>query len=268
MVPCAYLRVFEPLDAFPEADRERWGRYVAAGNGLSVRGAASTESRVATARLLTGRQPSGEDAALVRRVGRRMHLCPLQLEERHAVALLAFRDMLPGPAVDAFVSPSEARAAMLAARRLERPPHIMESSWEVPLRWFVAFDPSERRLVDPPEGRGPRVSYLTGLRAALGRLDRAVDVVDGAIEDGDDIVDALADLVDWLTSFDEDSLLELDYGGLNELFSAGDLATDLSCEEIWRSIDCLERGDAVAALAGYEAAVGRWQRMRVHHRTN
>jgi hypothetical protein len=41
MVPCAYLRVFEPLDSFPESERERWGRYVADGHGLSVNAALS-----------------------------------------------------------------------------------------------------------------------------------------------------------------------------------------------------------------------------------
>jgi hypothetical protein len=268
MVPCAYLRVFEPLDAFPETERERWGRYVASGNGLSVRAAVTTEAAISMSRLLTGRQPTLGETALVRRVGRRTHLCPLQLEERSAVALLAFRDMVPAPALDAFVTPGEARSAVVAAERLARPPHILEASWEVPLRWFVAFTPAERHLVDPPDGPGPRLSYLTTNRSALSRLDRAVDIVDATIEDGDDIVEALVDLIDWLTSFDEDSLLELDYGGLSSMLSGPDLATDMSCEEIWAVLDSLERGDAVTALAGYETVAARWQRMRSQHRTN
>lgn len=268
MVPCAYLRVFEPLDAFPETERERWGRYVASGRGLTVRAALRAEARYATARLLTGHQPVPDRVALVRRVGRRVHLCPLQLAERHAVALLEFRRMLPEPALDAFVTPGESRSAAVAVQQLERPPHIQASSWEVPLRWFVAFVPSERHLVDPPEGRGPRLTYLTSVAAALDRLERVIDVVETTVEDGDEIVDALADLVDWLASFAEDSILELDYGGLTAVIPGPDLATDDSCAELWDVVEGLERGDALTAVSGYETVAARWQALRSVHRAN
>lgn len=269
MVPCAYLRIFEPLDALPPAERERWGRYVAEGNGLTVGAAVRTEARLAASRLVTGQPPgAGEPGALVRRVGRRIHVCPLDLPERHAVALVAFREMLPEPAIRAFVSGRETRAAIATVDRLERPPHIQESSWEVPLRWFVAFDPAERHFVDPPEGSGPQLTYLTRAGAALERLDRAVDVVQLTLEDSEEIIDALADLAEWLASFHEDSLVELDYGGLAALIPPGDLATDTSCEEIWEAIQGLERGDAEVAAAGYEAVAGRWGVLRQRYREN
>lgn len=268
MVPCSYLRVFEPLDALPVSEQERWGRYVADGNGLSVGAAVQTESRIALSRLITGRRPAPSGAALVRRVGRRIHVCPLQLVERHAVALLAFRELVPEPAIDAFVSPVEAREAVRAVERLHRPPHIQESSWEVPLRWFVAFEPDERHFTNPPEGDGPRLSYLTRAAAAMERLDRVIDVLEATIEGADPLVDPLADLIDWIASFADDSILELDYGGLTRLIPDGDLVTDLSCEDLWQVIGDLERGDVGSATAGYEQVAARWQLNRMRYRTN
>lgn len=268
MVPCAYLRVFEPIDALPTPERERWGRYVAAGDGLSRRDAAVTEARHAMSRMLTGRRPTPTDAALVRRVGRRIHVCPLQVAERHAVALLDFREQVPDIAADAFLSAEEERSALLAVRQLRRPPHIQASSWEVPLRWFVAFSPDDRHFVDPPEGSGPRLVYLSTVGAALERLDRVVDTVEHNIQDGDEIIDRLGDLVDWLASFDDDSLLELDYGGLTSLIPTVDLAMDRSCEELWEIVAGLEQGDALAALAGYETVAGRWHALRERRRMN
>lgn len=268
MVPCAYLRVFEPLDALPIPERERWGRYVADGRGLTVGAAVATESRTAAARLVTRRPPRDDQAALVRRVGQRIHICPLGLTQRHAVALLAFRGAVPEPAASAFVSHDEARAALTAVRRLRRPPHIQEASWQVPLRWFVAFAPDDRHFVNPPEGSAPRLTYLTSARAALRRLDRASGVVEAMVEGSEELVEALAEMLDWLAKFDEDSLVELDYGGLVTFIPAADLATDSSCEELWEAIGNLERGDPDAALAGYESLSDRWQLLRYRCRSN
>ncbi len=268
MVPCAYLRVFEPLDSFPLPEREGWGRYVADGGGLTVSAAIAAESRTAAARLVTRRPPSDDHAALVRRVGRRIHVCPLGLPQRHAVALLAFREALPEPAASAFVSRDEARAALSAVRRRRRPPHIQEASWEVPLRWFVAFAPGERHFVNPPEGGGPRLTYLTSVRAALRRLDRAIGVVEAMADKSEELVESLTDLLDWLANFDEDSLVELDYGGLVACIPLADLATDSSCELLWEAIEYLERGDPDAAMAGYESLSERWQLLRYRCRSN
>ena len=31
MIPCAYLRVYRPLDSFPEDERSKWERYILSG---------------------------------------------------------------------------------------------------------------------------------------------------------------------------------------------------------------------------------------------
>lgn len=267
-MPRAYLRVFEPLDALSENDRERWGAYVAAGRGISVHDARRREARLATIRLVTGREPARGELALVRRVGRRTYVCPLQLAERHAVALLAFRELVPDPVADAFMSPAEARSAVAAVGRLRRPPHIQESSWEVPLRWFVPFRPEQRHLVTPADGSGMRLTYLTVVGGGLERLDDAVEVLGSHLDDAVAVTEPLEDLIDWLASFHDDSLLELDYGGLTEIIPAGTLVTDVSCRELWEALDSLRRGEVTAAVAGYEQVAGRWQVLRSYHRVN
>ena len=268
MVPCAYLRAFEPLDALPRADRDRWRRYVAAGEGITRRGAIETESRVAATRLLTGRPPIPVDGALVRRSESRTYVCPLELPERHAVALLAFRETLPTPVAEAVVPSDEARAAVRAIRRLGRPPHTQESSWAVPLRWFAAFAPDDRHVAPAVDGTGGRIVYLTIARAAVQRIERASAVVDAHVEGGDEIVEALNDLGDWLGSFDKRSLIELDYGGITTLIDVDDLVLDTSCADVWEAIDQLERGDLLAAARAYGIVSARWARLQLKHQAS
>jgi hypothetical protein len=262
MVPCAHLRAFAPLDAFPAEDRERWSRYVSTGNGVSSTEASRTEAAVATARLLQGRVATGDDAALVRRVGSRVHVCPLQLDLRAATALSEFRRVVPEPLVDSFLPDARTRHDLDHLARSGVVPHIRDAPWAVPLTWFLAFEPDERRLLDPPEGRGPRVIHLTTADQAADRLARAIQVVEATIEDGEDVLAALADVASWLDGFDPRSIIELDYGGVAGLFEAGELAADRTCEDLWSAIESLAEGDALAAAAHYGVARSRWTTLR------
>lgn len=262
MVPCAYLRAFEPLDAFPAVEREWWGSYVAAGAGITVGEAAAAEDRSARTRLLTGRGPLYGDVALVRRVGNRIHLCPLQLDLRAATAMRSFLRTLPTEVVDAFVPDLDERATYDVLGRADRPPHIRDTAWVVPLPWFVLFEPSERHLVDPPEGRGPRLTYLTTAASAAERLERTITVVEDVLEDGEAVLAELVDLSDWVESFHEESLLELDYGRVAGLFDRPELDQDRTCEDLWNAIECLEDGDLMAATAYYGVARSRWTTLR------
>lgn len=262
MIPCAHLRAFEPLDAFPPRDRERWARYVSSGAGISTSEARRTEDEVATARLLTGRAASGDDAALVRRVGARVHICPLQLEHRAAAALSEFRRQVPDLLVDAFVPDPQTRGRLDRLATAGVVPHTRDAPWAVPLPWFVAFGPDDRRLLDPPEGRGPRIVHLTTADQAADRLSRAIAIVEATIEDGEDVLVSLADVASWIDGFDPRSLIELDYGRVGALFSAAELATDRTCEDVWQALDSLADGDLLGAAAAYGVARSRWTRLR------
>jgi len=267
MVPCAYLRAFEPLDAFPASARARWGGYVSAGAGMTTGQAIDVEARTAASRVLTGREIP-HDEALVRRVGSRIHVCPLELELRSAVAAVAFRELVPAEVVDTFIPPAEARRALEAVHRAERPPHIREATWVVPLHWFALFDPTERHHVDPPEGRGPRLTYLTSAAAALDRLEHVVDVVDRRIQEAEPLLALLADLMDWGEQFSPDSIFELDYGGLTALVPAPLLAEDHSCGDLWQAVNALDDADPLGAAAYYGALRARWSRLRTKASAN
>ena len=84
----------------------------------------------------------------------------------------------------------------------------------MPIPWFVLFDDAERRFLQPPEGPGPRLLYLTTVTMALQRLERVQAAID-VVEDADELLAELDDITEWLGGFDGRSLLELDYAGLD-----------------------------------------------------
>lgn len=268
MVPVAQLRVFTPLEAFPPRERERWSAYVTAGRGLNRREVADAEAGATAARLLKGRAPLGRgalvsgDAALVRRAGSRILLCPLQLDLRAAMAMEAFRRTVPDGVLDAFMPDRRTLDRLDDLSGSGRVPHILDEPWAVPLHWFVCFAPEERRFVDPPEGAGPRLSYLTTCGQAAERLERAIEVVESTVEDGEDVLAALAGVAAWVDAFDPASLLELDYGGVSRLLSREELHIDQTCAELWQAIDALADGDLLGAAAYYGVARSRWTHRR------
>lgn len=261
MVPLAYLRAFEPLDELPSDDRTRWRAYVDRGDGITLGTALQTEARIAAVRVLTGRDPAVAETALVRRVNGNTFICPIDLELRLAVARVTFREMLPSQVADSFVAEEEARRALDSIASAARAPHIREASWSVPLHWFVLFDPDERHFVDPPEAASPRLSYLTSATAAVTRLERAIELVDTFFEDGEDVLNVLADLGEWLDDFHPASIVELDYGTVAGLVPKQALAADRTCEDLWHAIDRLAEGDLMSAAAFYGAARSRWARL-------
>jgi hypothetical protein len=262
LVPRAQLKVFSPLEAFPPHERERWQTYVDEGRGLSRREMVAVEAGTALTRLISGRPRLGEDAALVRRVGRRQLICPLQLDLRAAVALDSFRRTVPPAAFEAFVPDPRGAARLAELTASGHAPHVLDEAWVVPLHWFVAFEPGDRRLTDPPEGTGPRMVHLTAVERALERLDHAIEVVERTLEDGEDVLADLASLSAWLDTFDPTSLLELDYGGVARTFSRDELLADHTCEELWRAVEALESGDLLGAAAAYGMARARWSDRR------
>jgi hypothetical protein len=260
MVPTAQLKVFAPLASFPPRERERWAAYVAEGRGLTRAEVEGAEADLAAARLVTGRSPLGPDAALVRRAGERVLICPLQLELRAAHAFAAFRRTVPDVVVDQFAPDGAATVdeSLLAGRG----PHILDEPWAVPLHWFVAFSPDEQRLHDHPEGRSPRLRYLTTVGQAVLRLEHAIEIVEATVEDGDEVLLALAELAAWLDGFVDDAVVELDHGRIAALQSPDAIRNDRTCAELAEALEALASGDLLAAAAIYGAVRARWSHLR------
>jgi hypothetical protein len=264
--PRAQLRVFAPLASFPPRERERWAAYVAAGGGVTRRELAALEDAAARATAVAVRVPRADEVALVRRAGERVLLCPVELDLRAAVAFTSFCRTVPPAVVATFVPPSSTRRRFAQLARGGRQPHVLDAAWAVPLPWFLAFDPDERRLTDPPEGRGPRLAYLTTVAQAQVRLSRAITVVEEALDDGADVLAELAGLAAWLEPRDVTSVVELDYGRVARRFAPAALRADRSCAQLWEAVDALEDGDLLRAASGYAVVRSRWseQRGRAH----
>jgi hypothetical protein len=68
----------------------------------------------------------------------------------------------------------------------------------------------------------------------------------------------LNQLLGWFEPFPTESMVELDYGEVSELFDPQDLIFDDSCDQVNASIDALETGDMMLAGECYGRVVTRW----------
>jgi hypothetical protein len=184
--------------------------------------------------------------------------------------LLAFRGTIPDEVAEAFVPEPEARKAARELERLEvdHPEvrsHIIHANWYVPLRWFAAFDETERILTE--DKHGLRIRYEATLGHALIRLERAIDVLEGSwIDDG--VVAAVKELAEWIGGFSEEGLLELDYGSVAGIFSDEDLLEDHSAAEVGACLDALETGDVIHAGRVFAELTERWTEIRAKEVVN
>jgi hypothetical protein len=204
-------------------------------------------------------ESSRDDAFMIERDGR-LFVCPRLPRLRMLEGLLAFRNAYPAAIASSLVPESLARRAAAELDRLHtRHPgarsHILTSPFHVPPRWFGAFNPKERELVQGPGGL--TIRYRTGRGAAVRRLQRAARILERAGFD-EDSVTQLRDLVGWLRAFPVDAVVELDYGGAARLFSDGELATDETAADVAASLRALQRGDYDAAGEHYGRVAGRW----------
>ena len=111
MFPCAYLRVFQPLAAFPTHERQRWERYIVAGGRTPpVRPIYRERPTVPEGRI--GLLSSAEgDHADVRTIDGVVYVCPWRTRLRELASLLSLRESTAPEMVDAFVPESEAKRA-------------------------------------------------------------------------------------------------------------------------------------------------------------
>lgn len=179
-------------------------------------------------------------------------------------SLLAFRAVVPDEVADAFVPEMEAqRAARELATMDEEAPeirsHILQANWHVPLRWFGAFDDAERILVE--DRAGLRLRYETTTREARTRLRHTLDILEGSeIDEG--VTTAVRELLDWLSVFSEDGLVELDYGTVARMFDDEELLEDRSAAELWQCLAALEEGDSQRAGRIFATLSERWSEVR------
>ncbi len=268
MINTAYLRIYQPLSSFPAEEQEQWVE--------NCRDDESSEPKEARRWLIATALPADQnlatptEGAFVRELDGQLLICPWRTRLRMLAALLAFRNSVPEEVAEAFVPEAEARRAAheLAVLGDERPEvrsHILHANWHVPLRWFGAFDGSERILTE--DKNGLRIRYETQLSTAKARLVRCLAVLEETwIDDG--VTAAVRELVEWLDGFTSDGLMELDYGSVATMFSHEDLLEDQSAAEVAACLDALEGGDLIRAGRLFSALTERWTEVRAKEVVN
>ncbi len=260
----AFLRVYEPLAAFPEPERARLAAVPT--DESTSREAVLAAERADALRRITGVAPrvvpgDEPDEAYVLRTRRGVLYCPRQDRLRSWVALAEFVGELPDHVVGHLL-PTHIIGAVdqaYASWRDTNPdavPRILTATWHVPARWFVVVDPAERRLDLEPPRRS--LVYRTEMADARRRLARALRVLRKAFgEEG--VAEHVEEIGRWLESFHPHAVVELDYGGLVDLLSDEALAGDDSPREVMAALNALADDDQDAAEAAYARLVARWE---------
>jgi hypothetical protein len=292
----ASLRVYEPLRAFPEPERARWSEYVARGLGFDPVTGAAVEHAAGIAAIIavppTGAPDEGVELAFVRGHEGVPYVCPARTRLRAWQALSEFRASLPEMVAGAFVPLAVIENAENALEKwlVEHPDlrsHVQTVTYQMPLRWLLLVEPSERELVlgprfdrvatDPesaddaqpelPAAQRRRCLYVTTMAQARRRAARALNVVRRTIEDGP-VVAGVEGVARWLEEFHPHALVELDYGGLVHLFEDDELTEDESPALVAQALKALEAGDTEAAGEAYEQVMAHWHDVQAFETVN
>ena len=284
----AYLRVYEPLTAFPEPERSYWQGYAEESRDpASEPQTALEEGRrrladlIAVPPMAVPERESGD--AFVHELEGVTYLCPWRTRLRSWIALEELQEALPAPLLDAVVPPvvraqAEADWDRWRARHPDGRPWILTSTWNVPVSWFLLFDDGEREFVpaqpeeapaaDPERATGsakrlsaPVLRYRTPMAQARRRFARGFRVLRENLDDGP-LVEAVEEVGRWLEEFHPRSLVELDYGGLVHAVAEASLAEDHTARQVAAGVAALREGDALLAARSYRAITERWRRIQ------
>jgi hypothetical protein len=294
MLSCAaFLRVYEPLSAFSGPDRERWEAYANSPDKLPRAEALAAEREQALRRIIAlppiVAPVLESEQAYVRRAQGITYICPWQTRLRSWLALDRLRATAGSLLADAFGSGlAEAATGELPRRVGKELPrvYIQSSTWSVPVVWFIPFAPTERWLVAGGAGdRGPgpatatrALIYVTEMAQARRRVARALDAIRRASgKEAERLLGAspgrsgiaavarasgeLEEVGRWLEEFHPHSLVELDYGGLVQLFDDEALRADQSVAEVSAAVSALANKEFELAATMYLRLRARWQQL-------
>ena len=259
MIRTAYLRIYQPLEAFSEDERKH---LATAEDPAPVEASASRRWLIHSS--LPEQAFAATEGAFVREVDSVTLICPWRTRLRMLAGMLAFRSSVPDEVADVFVPEDQARLAAdeLAALGSDRPEvrsHILHANWHVPLRWFALFNDDERILTEDKDGL--RIRYETTIETARQRLAESLEVLEKSWID-DSVVGAVRELIEWLQGFTYDGLVELDYGSVAGMFDDEDLLEDRSAGEVRACIDALASGDLTTAGRLFSDLTERWTEVR------
>ena len=260
---CAYLRVFQPIEAVPVDER-----LIPAGKRLTAGTRRYRHLGPAASRI--GLLEAAGDRTEIRSEGAQTFICPARTRIRVLAAMLSLRETAAPEVAEALVPEADARRAARELARIRRRdpgavPTLLESAWHVPVPWFVLFEDTERRMEEGAEG-GYRLTYWTTLRRARERASRAATILQR--NDLGPVADMIRDLDEWLSSFDPGSRVELDYGDAAASLGWNELDEDHSAGEVQEALTALEQNDPERAGELYQSVAGRWAEARIRESLN
>lgn len=186
-------------------------------------------------------------------------VCPRNLRLRVLESTVAFansfQSMGSGIIPEAAAQAADRELKTYRTVHPEHRSHVLTSAWHVPVRWFTGFRPEQREVYDV--NGVPYVRYRSGIRTVRQLLDRAVHALhEVGMVQGPTI--EMTQLIAWLAPFPDDSMVELDYDQVSELFDPKDLVLEDSVALIQESVDALIAGDMMRAGELYGTVVTRW----------
>ena len=270
------LRVYEPLDAFPQEQRKA---IQAAGARTASRAAVENAELLASLGRIT--RPGGDPfptgrTDLVRVTAApaaepggtadgdggpeaepELLYCPSQLVLRAGLAANALMEGIHGPLAELLIPEEQrdrhqVRIDLVKARDGSTRVHTRASTWGIPFSWFSLFMESDHKDVVEAAGRIVTVRVWASITDALERARYAVANLALAAPDLD-MLDDLAQLTEWLEQFHVESMIELDYGSVADKVYPDDSPTDIRL-----GIECLAEGDMTGAAAAYRRLASRW----------
>ena len=267
VVPSAFLRVFQPLDAFDRDEQLRWERYLLTHTKVPGRRPRYVDRAEDRLGILA---PADGEHAEIRVIDGRTYVSPVRMRMRVLAAALAFRETRPIELAERFLSKKDGRRAARELGRIRRrDPYAVafchQSPWHVPIRWFVLFVDQERWLGEDETGR-LRLRYRTSARRALRRAGQAIPVLRRS--DLGPISDLLMDLHEWISLFDPRSIVELDYGSLCDFLTWDELDDDRSVRELGLALEALERHEFPRSAEIYQGVLAHWAEIRGHELLN
>jgi len=257
----ASLRIYEPIDAFAPVDQLRW-------DAIPMTSLTGRDEQLrALKRTVFTEPPSLQaDGAHVLEFEGKKYIAPWSTAARCWAALETFKDSLPAPVAKFFIPGSIEEAITINVEREgldEKVPHIITETWVIPPRWFSLFSTDERLRGTTEDGA--YTVMRTSIANAKQRCMFTHQAVVNSFGNGP-IEEEIADLLEWLSMFHADSIVECDYGGLADyleqaLIANGEpgLEADTSIEDIHLSLAGLSQGDGAMAGQGYERLVSRWR---------
>lgn len=255
----ASLRIYEPISAFPAADRLRWEK-------LNVTlDTQREEQALALRRVALPESPAlRPDGVHLLDIDGIRYISPWSTATRSWAALEDFKESLPSTVVPFFLPQSLEEVITSGRESVEdRVSHIITETWMVPPRWLALFIPEERE-------RGYRggVAFTiirTTIAKAIERSQRSHEIVLQSFGQGV-VEQEIEELIEWLEMFHPLSMVELDYGGLAHYLDGtlkadgmAGIEDDGSIEDVIFSLAGLASQDGAVAGEGYQRLVERWR---------